>query len=141
LRLLFHACCGPCFVRVGPVLRDEGHDVTAFFYNPNVQPYKEFEARRGALREVCEVEGLDVIEYPHYDPEAWLRTALDAESRCEACYRDRLVRAARRAKAAPERGAHDGDEHGSDHDGHDSDGPKDSGEGHGHDGDEDHGDV
>jgi predicted adenine nucleotide alpha hydrolase (AANH) superfamily ATPase len=99
LRVLFHACCGPCFVRVGPILREEGNDVTAFFYNPNVQPYKEFEARRGALHEVCEEEGLEVIEDSRYDPEAWLRAALDADNRCEACYRDRIERTARRAKA------------------------------------------
>ena len=97
MRVLFHVCCGPCFARAGSLLREEGHEVTAFWYNPNVQPYKEFEARLGAFREVCEAEGFPTIVDPAYEPERWLRSALDSGDRCETCYRDRLSRTARRA--------------------------------------------
>jgi predicted adenine nucleotide alpha hydrolase (AANH) superfamily ATPase len=82
---------------VGSILREEGHDVVGFYYNPNVQPYKEFEARLGAFREVCEAEGLDLVVDETYEPERWLRGALEAELRCEYCYRDRLETTARRA--------------------------------------------
>jgi predicted adenine nucleotide alpha hydrolase (AANH) superfamily ATPase len=97
LRVLFHVCCGPCFARAGSLLREEGHEVTAFWYNPNVQPYKEFEARLGAFREVCEAEGFPTMVDDTYDPERWLRGALDAENRCDHCFRDRLGRTAQRA--------------------------------------------
>jgi len=97
MRVLFHVCCGPCFARAGTLLREEGHEVTAFWYNPNVQPYKEFEARLGAFKEVCEAEGFPTIVDGTYDPERWLRGALDAEDRCDHCFRDRLGRTARRA--------------------------------------------
>jgi predicted adenine nucleotide alpha hydrolase (AANH) superfamily ATPase len=90
-------CCGPCFARAGSLLREEGHDVTAFWYNPNVQPYKEFEARLGAFHQVCRAEDFPTIVDDTYDPEGWLREALDAEDRCVRCYRDRLGRTARRA--------------------------------------------
>lgn len=99
MRVLFHVCCGPCFARAGSLLRDEGHEVTAFWYNPNVQPYREFEARLGAFQQVCEAEGFPTIVDPAYEPERWLRAALDAEDRCETCYRDRLARTAERAAA------------------------------------------
>jgi len=98
VRVLFHVCCGPCFARAGSLLREEGHDVTAYWYNPNVQPYKEFQARLGAFSEVCEAETFPTIVDDTYDPERWLRGALDAEHRCEHCHRDRLGHTARRAK-------------------------------------------
>jgi predicted adenine nucleotide alpha hydrolase (AANH) superfamily ATPase len=94
LRVLFHVCCGPCFARAGSLLREEGHDVTALWYNPNVQPYKEFEARLGAFRQVCEAETFPTLVDDTYDPERWLRGALDTDPRCEHCYRDRLGRTA-----------------------------------------------
>ena len=90
MRVLFHVCCGPCFARAGSLLREEGHDVTAFWYNPNVQPYKEFEARLGAFHQVREAEGFPTVVDDTYDPERWLRGALDAENRCDLCFRDRL---------------------------------------------------
>ena len=64
--------------------------MTAFWYNPNVQPYKEFEARLGAFHQVCEAEGFPTVVDDTYDPERWLRGALDAENRCDLCFRDRL---------------------------------------------------
>ena len=97
MRVLFHVCCGPCFARAGSLLREEGHEVTAFWYNPNVHPYKEFEARLGAFRQVCEAEGFPTIVDDTYDPERWLREVLDAEHRCEPCHRDRLKATAARA--------------------------------------------
>jgi predicted adenine nucleotide alpha hydrolase (AANH) superfamily ATPase len=96
MRILFHVCCGPCFARAGTLLREEGHHVTAFWYNPNIQPYKEFQARLGAFKEVCEAEGLPTIIEMDYGPEDWLRAALDADDRCEVCYSDRLGRTALR---------------------------------------------
>jgi len=97
MRVLFHVCCGPCFARAGSLLREEGHEVTAFWYNPNVQPYEEFQARLGAFREVCEAEAIPTIVDDTYDIERWLRGALDADNRCDHCFRDRLGRTAMRA--------------------------------------------
>ena len=97
MRVLFHVCCGPCFARAGSLLREEGHEVVALWYNPNIHPYKEFEARLGAFEEVCEAEDFPAIVDATYDPEGWLRGALDADDRCEHCFRDRLGTAARLA--------------------------------------------
>ena len=95
--MLFHACCGPCFVAAGPKLRAEGHEVVAYFYNPNVQPYKELEARLGAFERVCGASDIPSVAEPVYEPERWLRGALAADLRCEYCYRDRLERTAEHA--------------------------------------------
>jgi predicted adenine nucleotide alpha hydrolase (AANH) superfamily ATPase len=71
--------------------------VVAFWYNPNVQPYQEFLARLGAFEEVCEAEDFPAIVDDTYDLERWLWGALEAENRCEACFRDRLGITARLA--------------------------------------------
>jgi predicted adenine nucleotide alpha hydrolase (AANH) superfamily ATPase len=97
MRVLFHACCGPCFVAVGPMLAAEGHEVVGFFYNPNVMPTVEHRAREAAFRQACEAGRIEPVVDPTYEPEGWLRGALDADPRCEYCYRDRLGRCARRA--------------------------------------------
>ena len=43
-RLLLHACCAPCSSAVLEKLKDY-FDITLFFYNPNISPESEFNAR------------------------------------------------------------------------------------------------
>ena len=42
MNILLHMCCGPCACYPVPKLRSEGHDITGYFFNPNIHPYKEF---------------------------------------------------------------------------------------------------
>jgi hypothetical protein len=39
--LLLHTCCGPCATHVIELLLQD-YDVTAYFYNPNIQPEEEY---------------------------------------------------------------------------------------------------
>ncbi|MBO5777911.1 MAG: epoxyqueuosine reductase QueH, partial [Clostridia bacterium] len=48
-RLLLQVCCAPCFCGSIEYLT-EHFDVTAFFYNPNIQPKEEFNLRLDALK-------------------------------------------------------------------------------------------
>lgn len=64
------------------------------FYNPNVQPYREYRRRLESFEELMAREGLAYTALP-YEPEEWIRAvAYREESRCEICYRLRLRRAA-----------------------------------------------
>ena len=45
MNILLHMCCGPCACYPVPKLRSEGHDITGYFFNPNIHPYKEFKHR------------------------------------------------------------------------------------------------
>ncbi|MGC8660318.1 MAG: epoxyqueuosine reductase QueH, partial [Desulfomonilaceae bacterium] len=36
MKVLLHACCAPCLVIPYDDLSREGHEVTAFFFNPNI---------------------------------------------------------------------------------------------------------
>ena len=48
-RLFLHVCCAPCAAYPVPALRADGHRVTGFFYNPNIQPDDEHARRLDAL--------------------------------------------------------------------------------------------
>jgi predicted adenine nucleotide alpha hydrolase (AANH) superfamily ATPase len=74
---------------------EEGHDVTAFFYNPNIHPYQEYKNRLVSVEKYAELKGTRVIYDNDYDIENYLRGALVAEERCEFCYKERLEKTAR----------------------------------------------
>ena len=47
--VLLHCCCAPCSLSCIDPLRNEGIEPVAFWYNPNIHPWKEYQARRDAL--------------------------------------------------------------------------------------------
>ena len=49
-RVLLHACCAPCSSYVAEYLK-EYFDLTVFFFNPNIQPEKEYLFRLGNPRD------------------------------------------------------------------------------------------
>jgi len=98
MKVLLHICCAPCAIYPLKVLRGEGHEVTGFFYNPNIHPYTEFQKRREALASYSRVSLLPLIIDETYDLDAFLKGALEAgKERCGACYLIRLEAAFRRA--------------------------------------------
>ena len=99
MRILLHACCGPCSVKCVEILRGEGIKPALFWYNPNIHPFLEFENRREALRAFAETAGLEVIwEEGAYGLRPFLAAVgTDFGARCDVCYRMRLEAAARYA--------------------------------------------
>ncbi len=97
MRILVHICCAPCFTYPHKRLVEQGHDVTGFFYNPNIHPYLEYKKRMESLERYAELKGTRVVYKNDYDLEGYLRCALDAQDRCEFCYTSRLTEAARTA--------------------------------------------
>ncbi|MFA5866472.1 MAG: epoxyqueuosine reductase QueH [Actinomycetota bacterium] len=97
MKILMHACCGPCLIYPAETLREQGHKLTAFFYNPNIHPYSEFARRNQAFREYCGRAGLTAVE-EDYDYKNYLRQTIFAEeNRCAVCYRMRLGKTAETA--------------------------------------------
>ena len=94
-RILLHICCGVCASASIERLRREGYDVTGFFFNPNIHPYKEYCKRRTAIYHIKEASGIPVIE-GEYHPRAWFSLtkeyAHESEggARCRLCYEMRL---------------------------------------------------
>ncbi len=97
MRILSHICCAPCFTYPLKRLEEEGHDVTGFFYNPNIHPYQEYKNRKVALEKYVELRAAKVIYKDDYDIENYLRGSLDAEDRCRFCYTLRLSETAKTA--------------------------------------------
>jgi epoxyqueuosine reductase len=96
-RLLLHICCAPCLCHPYQVLSDEKVDFTGFWYNPNIHPYQEYQARLESVKDFArkhEMPAVFLNEYP-------LETTLDllSRERCPGCYRIRLEETARQARA------------------------------------------
>ncbi len=99
MRILVHVCCAPCFTHPHKRLEEEGHEVTGFFYNPNIHPYQEYRSRRDALEKYVEFNAAKVIYKDGYDIEGYLRSALGAKDRCMSCYTLRLAETAKTARS------------------------------------------
>ena len=61
MRLLLHACCAPCANRPIESLRQEGMAVTGFWFNPNIHPYTEYQARKSTLEAYAKEIGMKLI--------------------------------------------------------------------------------
>ena len=95
-RLLLHTCCGPCLIRPGETLKAE-YEITSYYYNPNIHPTTEYIQRLETLAAYCRDNGYKLV-VGEYEPQRHLiEVAGLAEARCAACYRLRLMEAARYA--------------------------------------------
>lgn len=100
MKILLHACCGPCSIYPLKVLQEQGHQIRGYFYNPNIHPYTEYKKRLETFRDYAAKSGLPVIIDNRYELEEFLQeAALRQGERCRGCYEMRLRKAAEAAKA------------------------------------------
>ena len=94
-RVLLHICCGPCGIFPVESLRQEGFEVSGFFFNSNIQPYQEYLKRTDAVKAMSGALSLRMIWKQEYQVKEWLRqAAFREEFRCEICYHSRLTETA-----------------------------------------------
>ena len=99
MKVLLHICCAPCANRPLADLQAQGHEVTGFWYNPNIHPFTEYRARRNTVREYLAEIGVKLIEQNDYALRPFVRAvAEDISHRCVKCYEMRLFETARTAK-------------------------------------------
>lgn len=99
MKILLHACCGPCATYPVRELTAQGHDLTGFFFNPNIHPYREYQRRLETFQTYAAGAGLPVLVKDDYDLETFFRqTAFREADRCLFCYQIRLREAARYAR-------------------------------------------
>ena len=60
MKVLLHACCGPCLLEPYDALA-AGHDVTVCYANPNIHPAEEYARRRDTLLEYTGEAGITVL--------------------------------------------------------------------------------
>ena len=96
--VLLHCCCAPCSLSCIEPLRSEGIEPVAFWYNPNIHPWKEYEARRDCLLTYAPTINLDVRVLEDYGLREFVHNvADDIDHRCKYCYEHRLEGTARYA--------------------------------------------
>ena len=99
MKLLLHTCCAPCSIKCIEALRAENIQPTLFWYNPNIHPYTEYRSRRDALKEYAQSVRAPLFLNDEYGLRPFVLTVFpDLGSRCEYCYRSRLMAAAEFAK-------------------------------------------
>lgn len=99
MKILMHICCAPCSVMCITDLRTAGHDITGFWYNPNIHPFTEYELRKNALKEYATSISLPMIWRDEYGLRKFVALVSDhLDERCPSCYRERLRETAKVAK-------------------------------------------
>ena len=103
MKLLLHACCAPCSVYCIDTLRKKGIEPDFFWYNPNIHPYKEYEARRDCLIEYTKSININCIVEDEYGLDEFCKNVSNnLNSRCiDYCY---LVRMRKTFEYAKEHG-------------------------------------
>lgn len=103
-RLLLHSCCAPCSSHCLSELSPQ-IGVTVLYYNPNLDCAEEYEKRkREQIRFLQETGFADFLDCD-YAPEDYISAVRGLEeekeggARCAVCFRLRLDRTAREAKA------------------------------------------
>ncbi len=102
MKLLLNICCGPCATAVIEKLKQE-HDITLFFYNPNIEPIDEYEKRLRSAEKLASDLKIPMI-IGDYDNIQWhaavkgLEKEPEGGKRCDVCFRLRLEKTAQFAK-------------------------------------------
>ncbi len=98
LKLLVHCCCAPCAVETVEFFKKK-NNVSIFFYNPNIHPYKEYEKRLKSLEEFCKKFDLKMFVEDFYGLRHFIKGLNNNfTNRCDFCYEDRLLKTATFAK-------------------------------------------
>ena len=106
-KLLMHCCCAPCFVYIENDIKINGIknndnvlekvDLTAIWYNPNIHPKVEYERRKNAFIEFCNLKNCKNVILDEYNMNRHIENVVlnvgegkKFISRCEYCYYMRL---------------------------------------------------
>ena len=116
MQILVHVCCAPCLSgsRIG--FENEGIDITGYWFNPNIQPWTEYQKRRDELKRYQELDPIRMEYNDLYPLRSFIEGVLDAVNidedseknefmmeeekrrRCGYCYKVRMLATAKYAK-------------------------------------------
>lgn len=100
MNILLHICCAPC--SIGPIdgLREEGHLLAGFFYNPNIHPYSEYLKRSREVDKYAKELGLNVNQAGYSIDDYFQHVVYNEKpkDRCPVCWWLRAIKTARFAK-------------------------------------------
>ena len=89
--VLVHSCCAHCAAYTVDFWQQQGYEVSALWYNPNIHPYQEHRQRQGAMQSLAQEMNLRLVMVEGYDIIDYFRQVAGHESqRCQYCFRLRL---------------------------------------------------
>jgi predicted adenine nucleotide alpha hydrolase (AANH) superfamily ATPase len=95
MKLLLHACCGPCAIQCVEALGEEGTRPDLLWYNPNIHPFTEYAARKETLIAYAGEDALKLILRDEYGLRPFIQGVYPRfDARCAFCYRKRLEESA-----------------------------------------------
>lgn len=98
MKLLLHVCCAPCTTYTLTKLREQEIDVSGYFYNPNIHPFREFKRRLDTLKEFAIQSDFELLTEDDYGLTEYLQKVVFNENqRCSICYDMRLQKTAEQA--------------------------------------------
>lgn len=108
MKLLIHACCADCLLKMVESIRSEKRfdEIEVYYYNPNIHPRSEYQSRLKAMQLM--IGKLKMI-VPDWKPSEYFETQNPSKSpfdkretskpkRCEKCWKLRLEKTAEYAK-------------------------------------------
>lgn len=107
-KILIHTCCAPCLAYIHNELNKK-YEIICYFYNPNIQPFKEYKNRKNALVEFCSLKNISVIfdeddnfanwlDFISNDSNKFIDLQQNREKRCKKCYEMRLIKTIKKAE-------------------------------------------
>lgn len=93
--ILLHCCCAHCAAYPVSYWRGQGLEVSGFWYNPNIHPYREHQLRLEAMISLAAMFALPLEINSSYDMPAYFRGVVGHEKeRCRYCLELRLEKTA-----------------------------------------------
>jgi len=90
-KVLIHVCCAHCTAYTVDYWRQQSYEVSAFWYNPNIQPFTEHQNRLESMESLSQEMDLSLNNTEGYDTTEYLRRVVGHESeRCRHCFELRL---------------------------------------------------
>ncbi len=97
--VLVHCCCAHCAAYTVDYWREQGYEVSALWYNPNIHPYMEHQHRLESMKSLAQEIDLPLIVTEGYDMIDYFRQVVGHESqRCPHCFNLRLSKTAEIAR-------------------------------------------
>jgi len=96
-KLLVHVCCCHCAAYTLKHF-SKNYDVAAYWYNVNIQPSQEYNARKQVMWEYAKTCDIELIDSQKQDFNGFLKGQKVATNRCAFCFYVRLKQTAKYAK-------------------------------------------
>lgn len=97
MKLLLHACCADCTLKFIESIKNDKEvtDLAVYYYNPNIQPRAEYQARLKAIQQICEENKIKLIVADWRPVEYFKEVKISTKpARCINCWNLRLSKTA-----------------------------------------------